>query len=168
MSDHIKQIQARYEPLEDRILFKLHTENQQSLQAWITRRYLQLLLPTLQGKHPQSGQAILSRKSLALYQAAAEKGQLEANYNAPYQEPEQASEPLGKTPILLTKLTLKGLETPSPQLILEPETGAGIQFSYEAEFMGTLLDVFIKAIDAANWQLSLDPLLSTPESLTLQ
>lgn len=168
MPNHIQQIQARYDPLEDRILFKLLTDSQQQLQAWITRRYLQLLLPTLQGKHPQSGQAILSQKSLALYQAAAEKGQHEADYASPYQAPQQPSEPLGNTPILLTKLTLKGLETDSPQLLLEPESGSGIQMSYQAELMGALLKVFTQAIDSASWQLDLDPLLSVPESLTLQ
>lgn len=168
MSNHIQQIQASYNPIEDRILFKLYTDNEQQLQAWITRRFLQLLLPTLQGKHPQSGQAILSQKALALYQAAAEKCQLEADYTAPYQAPQQASEPLGKHPILLTKLTLKGLETDSPLLLLEPGTGPGIQMGYQAELMGALLKVFTQAIDSANWQLSLDPLLSVPESLTLQ
>ena len=168
MTDQIKQLQARYEPLEDRILFKLHTENQQRLQAWITRRYLQLLLPTIQGQHPETGQSILSQKSSAIYQAASEKGQLEADYNAPYQEPEQVSEPLGNRPILLTKLTLKGLETAKPQLVLEPEVGAGIQLSYQAELMGALIKVFHQATEAANWQLNLDPILSMPESSTLQ
>jgi len=168
MSDQIKQIQARYEPLEDRILFRLHTEQQHQLGAWITRRYLQLLLPTLQGQHPQTGQAILSQKSLAMHQAAAEKGQLEAYYDTPYQQPIQGGNPLGGAPILLTKLTLKGLGTDTPLLVLEPEEGAGIQVSYQPELMGALIKVFHQATEAANWHLQMDPILTIPESLTLQ
>lgn len=168
MTDQIKQLQARYDPLEDRILFKLHTENQQRLQAWITRRYLRLLLPTLQGQHPQTGQSILPQKSLAMHQAASEKSQIEADYETRYQEPEQIHNPLGEAPILLTKLTLKGLETATPHLVLEPEVGLGIQMGYQAELMGSLVKIFYQAIEAADWQLNLDPLLSSPETMTLQ
>ncbi|MDX1796981.1 MAG: hypothetical protein R3219_09665, partial [Hydrogenovibrio sp.] len=60
MSNQIKQIQANYHPVEDRILFKIHTDNQQIFQAWITRRYLKLLMPVLQGQHPETGKPLMT------------------------------------------------------------------------------------------------------------
>jgi hypothetical protein len=168
MSDQIKQIQATYQPIEDRILFQLHTQQQQCLQAWITRRYLKLLIPALQGQHPQTGEAIVQNEHPAERQLRQEKAQLEGDFDKPYEEPENLEHPLGNSPILLAKMTFRNLDSPTPQLVLEPEEGAGIQLGYNPELMGVLLTVFGKALNNSDWTLDLEPLLDLPDNITLQ
>lgn len=168
MSDQIKQIQATYQPIEDRILFQLHTQQQQCMQAWITRRYLKLLIPALQGQHPQTGETIVQHQHPAERQLRQEKAQLEGDFEKPYEEPENLEHPLGDTPILLAKMTFRNLDGPEPQLALEPDEGAGIQLGYNPELMGVLLKVLSKALTKADWSLDLEPILDMPDNFTLQ
>lgn len=167
MSENIQQIQASFNAVEDRILLKLHT-GQQSLQAWITRRYLKLLIPSLQGQHPQSKQPLFSPKKQALVEMSNQKVQQEGNYEAPYQEPETVAHPLGDAPILLAKITFKALESDNPQIILEPEQGAGIVLSYQPQLTGALMKILNHAIENADWALELDPIFNVPDKVVLQ
>lgn len=168
MSDQIKQIQASYHPIEDRILFRLHTQQRQCLQAWITRRFLNLLIPALQGQHPQTGEAIVGNTHPAEHALRQEKAQLEGDFEQHYEAPDEMEYPLGETPILLSKMTFRNLNSAEAQLVLEPEEGAGIQLNYNPELTGVLLKILAKALNKADWRLALDPLMELPENMTLQ
>lgn len=168
MPNQIKQIQASYHPLEDRILFKLHTDGQQKIHAWMTRRYIKLLIPILQGQHPKTGEPMLQDSQQVIEQMAQDKAQMDSDFESEYVEPESAETPLGETPILLAKITFKGLTTDNPQLLLEPEQGSGISLSYNAQLTGTLIKLFSFALKKADWSLELTPILELPENTTLQ
>lgn len=168
MSDQIKQIQASYQPLEDRILLKLHTSAEQEMQAWITRRYLKLLIPALQGQHPQTGEPMFSQKETELHQMKQQQAQNEGNYDDAYDAPEDAQTPLGNEPILLAKITFKGLKGESPQLALEPENGSGIALSYQSQLMGALMKILNQAIQKADWSIELTPMMDVPDNVTIQ
>ena len=43
----INQIQMRFVPLEDRVLWRLNTVDSSGYQFWLTRRYVKLLWPVL-------------------------------------------------------------------------------------------------------------------------
>ncbi|BBP42405.1 hypothetical protein [Thiosulfativibrio zosterae] len=167
MPSSIQQIQASFDPIEDRILLRLHTGDQ-SLQAWLTRRYTQLLIPALQGQHPKTGAPLLPAKQHAMAQMSSQKMQQEGNFDSPYQEPETVEKPLGEVPILLAKMTFKDLEGDNPQIVLEPDQGKGIALSYRPELTGALSKILQQAILKADWQLVLDPILQLPEQVTLQ
>lgn len=168
MSDQIKQIQASYQPLEDRILLKLHTSGEQEMQAWITRRYLKLLIPALQGQHPKTGEPMFSQKESELNQMQQQQIQKEGNYDDAYEAPENANSPLGSEPILLAQITFKGLKGDAPQLALEPEKGAGIALSYQSQLMGALMKILNQAVDKADWAIELTPMMDVPENVTIQ
>ena len=165
MSNQIKQIQAHYLPIEDRILLKIHTDDQQVFHAWLTRRYLKLLLPALQGQHPQTGEALFSENAQTeVVQPAALD---ESQFNQPYEPPEAADFPLGEAPILLSKITFKGFDTDAPQLALEPEEGAGIALSYQPSFVKALLTIIQQSVAKADWQFD-SFIHQAPEIGTLQ
>lgn len=161
MSAAIQQIQATFSPTEDRILLKLHT-GEHSLQAWLTRRYVKLLIPALHGQHPQTGEPLFSPSKQALVAMSSQKIQQEGNYEAPYEEPETVTKPLGEHPILLVKMTFKDMASDNPQIVLEPEAGKGIVLSYRAELMGALLKILQQAMSQAEWNLEMPPILELP------
>lgn len=168
MTDQIHQIQASYQPLEDRILLNIKTLNQQVYAAWVTRRYLQLLLPALHGHHPTSHEPLFDQKQSLVNQLKNESSQLSNAFNKPYEPPEHAEYPLGETPILLAKITFKALNSADPLVLLEPHSGSGIALPFQAELLGALLTIFGQALEAADWQLDVKPIMQLPQQMRLQ
>lgn len=161
MSATIKQIQATYNPTEDRILLKLHT-GQYKIQVWLTRHYVTLLIPALHGQHPKTGEPLFTEVKQAEATMSSQRIQQEGDFETPYEESLSGTNLLGDEPVLLVKITFKDIESDDPQLILEPETGSGISISYRAELMGALLKILQQATEQADWKLELSPILEVP------
>lgn len=168
MSDTVSQIQASYHPSEDRILLNIKTLNDQVYLAWITRRFLKLLIPVLHGQHPTTGKSLFDEKTSHIQQAQKEKTQLSGDYESQYLKPEDPQYPLGEEPILLAKITFKDIYSEKGSLALEPEKGQGILLPYHPELLGPLIKIFAKALEPADWELDLDPILTVPEQTSLQ
>lgn len=172
MQNFLKQINASYSQSEDRILLKLRTDQQQ-FQAWITRRYLLLLIPSLQGQHPSTKVPLFSEKKQATH-TMQQQGALQdvkkqaAAQSLPYEVPSAVEEPLGSAPILLTKLTFKGIDTENPTISFEPESGKGFSLSFHPQVTSALIIVLKQALNNSDWNLDLDPVLDMPEQVTLQ
>lgn len=150
MSDAIKQLHASYSSLEDRILFTIETEQNTQILTWITRKYLKMLLPILQGQHPITGKSIID------INAQLAKS---TNHNEEFSETlakkinfaEHFEHPIGKDPILLTKISFKHFKTDRPLFLLEPEIGIGIMFDYNGKLLNTLTILFSQAMLKADW-----------------
>ncbi|WEJ62608.1 hypothetical protein [Thiomicrorhabdus lithotrophica] len=168
MSDKINQIQASYHPSEDRILLKIKTLNEQVYLAWITRRFMQLLIPVLHGQHPTSRKSLFDDKKSQLQQLDTEKTQLVGDYESEYKVPESPDYPLGEAPILLAKITFKDIYSDKAQLVFEPEKGQGIILPFHADLLGPLIKIFSQALHSADWALDLDPILEVPQETRLQ
>lgn len=168
MSDAISQIQASYDAIEDRILLKIKTHNQRVYSAWITRRYLRLLIPALQGQHPQTGKALFASQPTLTNQNDSDEGLLTGDFDTLYEEPESPEFPLGEEPVLLTRIAFKEMDSDHPQLNLDPEEGPGIGLPFQPDVLGILLKIFSQALHSANWQLDLDPILQLPRESRLQ
>lgn len=168
MSDTVSQIQASYHATEDRILLNIKTLNEQIYLAWITRRFLKLLIPVLHGQHPTTGKALFDEKTSHIQQAQREKTHLSGDYESAYIKPENPIYPLGETPILLAKITFKDIQSGKGSLALEPDKGQGILLPYHPDILGPLIKIFAKALESADWDLNLDPILSVPEQTSLQ
>lgn len=163
MTDAISQIQADYEPLEDRILLNITTQNQQVYSVWLTRRYLKLLIPALQGKHPRTGSLLLSDEELGLLHQSLTDEELGSPVFSNYEVPEEAEFPLGEQTIILAKIGFTDLNTAHPIIEFNPEQGAGFSLPYEAYVLKRLLKVLKQALQRANWQLEMDDSLELPE-----
>jgi len=163
MTDAISQIQAAYEPLEDRILLNITTQNQHVYSVWLTRRYTKLLIPALQGKHPRTGRNLLSENALGLMHQSLSSEELSSSVFSDYQLPEQAEYPLGEEAIVLAKIGFTDLSTEQPMIDLNPEQGDGFSLPYEAHVLKLLLNVLSKALQRANWDVEIDESLQQPE-----
>lgn len=168
MSDKINQIQASYHPSEDRILLKIKTLNEQVYLAWITRRFMKILIPVLHGQHPTTGKNLFDEKKTQVQQLEKEKKQLTGDYESDYLPPENPQYPLGETPILLAKITFKDIYSDHAQLSFEPEVGQGVILPYHADLIGPLIKIFAQALNASDWALELDPILEVPHETRLQ
>lgn len=163
MTDAISQIQAAYEPLEDRILLNITTLNQQVYSVWLTRRYLKLLIPALQGKHPRTGSVLLSDEEFGLMHQTLTDQEFDSKVYSVYTLPKEAEFPLGEEAVILAKIGFTDLNTAHPIIELNPEQGAGFTLPYEAPVLKLLLKVLKQALKRANWQLEMDDSLEQPE-----
>lgn len=168
MSDAIAQIQASYNPIEDRILLKIKTLNEQVYLAWITRSFMKLLIPALHGQHPTTGQPLFSEDTSPETATGHAQTGISGNYGNDFVEPENPEYPLGEQPILLIKITFKNIRGDNGQLIFEPEQGRGIVLPYHPNLLGPLINIFSQALNSADWALELDPILEVPEETRLQ
>ncbi len=163
MTDAISQIQAVYEPLEDRILLNITTNNLHVYAVWITRRYIKLLIPALQGKHPRTGAQLLSDQQWALMHIAETDVDLRSPIFDEQPIPEEADFPLGEEPVLLAKIGFTDMDTDQPTIELNPDSGNGLALPYDAFVIKLLLKVLKQALPRANWQLEVEQSLGLPE-----
>ncbi|WP_029408585.1 hypothetical protein [Thiomicrorhabdus sp. Milos-T2] len=166
MSDKINQIQASYNPAEDRILLNIKTLNEQVYLAWITRRFMKIFIPVLHGQHPTNGQALFDEKKSQISEIEKQKTQLLGDYESEYKKPENPNYPLGESPILLAKITFKEIYSENAQLVLEPESGQGIVLPYHSDLLGPLIKIFSQALNSSDWSLDIDPILEVPKETT--
>lgn len=168
MTNKISQIQSTYNPTEDRILLKIKTLNEQVYLAWMTRRFVKLLIPILHGQHPTTGKSLFDDKTTQILQLEKQQTQIAGDFETEYSDPDNAEYPLGERPLLLAKITFKDLKTQNGQLIFEPETGQGILLPYHADLLGPLIKVFSQALLTADWGIELEPILEMPSEIRLQ
>ena len=167
MTDAISQVQAAYEPLEDRILLNITTHDKQIYSVWVTRRYLKLLIPALQGKHPRTLQPLMSGKTLEPANSEQPKTKTQSAVFEAYKTPSHGQYPLGEVPIILAKISFKALETNHPMIELNPEKGAGFAIPYDASILELVLKVLEQALQRAAWDLEHDSTLELPEPQSL-
>ncbi len=168
MSETVSQIQASYNPTEDRILLNIKSLNDHVYLAWITRRFLKLLIPALHGRHPTTGDALFDSKTSQIQQAEKEQNQLLGDFESEFKSPEEPLYPLGEQPILLAKMTFKDIYSDKGFLILEPEEGQGIVLPYHPSLLGPLIKIVSEALKPSDWNLDLDPIMEMPEKSLLQ
>lgn len=167
MTDAISNVQATYEPLEDRILLNITTQDHAVYSAWITRRYLKLLLPALQGNHPRTLKPLLSEEALGFLHSAEIEVDPRSPIFEPYQETDETYFPLGETPVLLTKIAFKSLNSDKPLMEMNPEAGAGFEIPFEASVLKLLTNILQQALPRASWDLEMDLTLNLPEPARL-
>lgn len=165
MSDQINQIQATYDAIEDRILLKFKTLNEDIYLVWATRRFCKLLLPVLHGQHPHSGKALFDEDLEKTFEK--QKALLEGNFSSPFEAPSTPHYPLGEEPILLAQISFKNMTTENASFLLEPNKGAGLVLPYHPQLLGPMLKIVTQAIEKAQWDLGSEISLQITDSHAL-
>ena len=151
MSQTLDQIQVDFVPNEDRLLLKLRA-GRQLYRAWLTRRFLTLWVPILQGVHPQTGERFADAPALPLEQADA----IEPQPDTPLEQQAEPFEyPLGEAPILAVEISYNApTEDSAATMVIKPANGQGIVLPYQATLNHTLLKLLQSASDRAQWDLN--------------
>jgi hypothetical protein len=151
----INQIQIRYAPLEDRIVLRLNTEDSSEFRFWITRRYAKILSVSLMKLLRSSGE-VQEHQEEQVKKAVMSFQHEEAIAKADFAKTFQAqpkSMPLGNTPILLSKLTVKQTEDGNPMLCMYPEEGQGIDLALQQRLLHSISKLFADALQTSDWDL---------------
>jgi len=144
----------------------MHTTQNKSIHAWITRRYLKLLLPLLQGQHPETGQTFLKDKQME--KAFSNEELKSESFSQELDPPEITEFSLGESPLLLAKITFKETKEEHPMLIMEPEEGSGIMLSYHPQMIKAMMNILQKAVAKADWSIDESFMHQMPANTTLQ
>ena len=160
---NIHQMQVRYQPGPDRVLWQLRTSAGELFAVWLTRRMLGLLWPPLHRLVTQAGVALVAPNTTPaswmpeaqamLAQAARERPLATARFNEPF-EVKAVSEPLGPEPLLPEAIDLapvtdgKGL-----QLQVREAGGRRITLKLDDDLATALLRLLEQALGEADWGL---------------
>ncbi len=167
MTYPINQISVLYHPIEDRMLLTIEMEGQQVYTGWITRRFLKLLIPALHGVHPLTGKTLFDNKTSKAPTIKQSKPILKKTIESP-NDPMPASYPLGETPILLSKISFKGIQKDYTVFILSPESGHGIELPFNPSVLNTLLSQFTAPLQESGWSLEVNTIYGMPLESGLQ
>ncbi|RLJ68270.1 hypothetical protein [Sulfurisoma sediminicola] len=158
----LRQLNANYVALEDRIRLSLTTQDGNEFRFWLTRRYLQLLWQALGrvvtrfAELKAAGDPLLQS---ALAGFAEARAMNRADLSTPYEA--GANFPLGESPMLLSRVTVGQITAAGTQpLTLRPEQGAGIDLALNEELAHVLCNLLRQAAIAAEWGLNLDAALA--------
>lgn len=149
----LRQLQLRYEAVEDRILLRVSTQQDQAFRLWLTRRYCALLLAVLD-EHQRLDPEVAGRPTEAARRAVQrfkeEAAGARADFGGAFREP--AEHPLGDVPMLAYRLTYRAGEE-QLQLTFSPQDGRGITFTLDRQLALNLRTMLAKTVRAADWSL---------------
>lgn len=149
----LRQLQLRYDAVEDRILLRVSTQQDQEFRLWLTRRYCMLLLAVLD-KHERLDPEVAERPTeearRAVRRFKEEAAGTRADFGSEFEAP--AERPLGEAPMLAYRLTYRAGEE-QLQLTFSPQQGQGITFTLDRQLSLNLRTMLAKTIRGANWAL---------------
>ena len=155
MVDGISQMQALYDPEQDRILFRVNSIDKKEFRFWITRRFTILILKVLKD-HMDSDPDISTQETPDARQAVKtfkqEKAIQEANFEQKFSEGSNDL-PLGEDVLLAFKLTYK-VEGESLHMGIQPKSGQGINMVLNRQINSSLMQLIMTAAKKADWKLN--------------
>lgn len=169
----IHQMQVRYEPTADRILWQVRTRGGELFSVWLTRRMVQRLWPPFQQLVTSVGIAtqvapttmVLPEAREMLAQVARERPLPTADFKTPF-NPQPAAEPLGAEPLLPTTIDLGHGEHGKGLAIRVRETnGRSLELRLNDDLSTALMRLLDKALQASEWGLTVPATaLAAPEA----
>lgn len=157
----VHQIQFQYLPIEDRILLKINTTQKEEYIFLLTRRFVSIFYPVLDNLLHHS-QTVASHANKVvrkeLIEIQKQKIFQKVDTKTPYKSQSKNqgvafTHPLGSNPILLAKIS-NYVDQGFHKLKLEPEKGAGADFTIEQNFIHLLRGLLVKSLAKTDWGLS--------------
>ena len=149
----IAQMQLRFEPLEDRLLLRVRGAAGEELRFWITRRYVVLAWPALRARLEQGPAAPpagseQTRRALASFEH--ESAVQAADFDTPYAE-QPSTLPLGDTPLLLARFSLRDRDDGGAVLGMHPHQGQGVDLELSRPLLHSFCKLLADATARADW-----------------
>jgi hypothetical protein len=161
---NIHQMQVRYQPGPDRVLWQVRTSTGELFAVWLTRRMLRQLWPPLQRLVTQAGLARVAPNTTPahwmpeaqamLTQAARERPLPTARFNEAFNA-QAVSQPLGAEPLLPEAIDL-GPDTAGRGLQLQVREAGGRRLALKLndDLATALLRLLEQALGEADWGLA--------------
>ena len=161
----LHQCQLTYDAAEDRILMRASFLQQNGelheIRAWLTRRIVKLLWPTLQKAmqtqitldQPTAAHAKVEMVSMA-HQASIMELASQGKFGKPY-DAEATHFPLGKVPFLVHNAQFAITRNAPMRIIFAPAEGSGFEISFTPEILHGFSSLMPKAVAQAEWDMEL-------------
>lgn len=155
---HIRQIQARYDDQQDRVLLRFSTSDEAEFQFWFTRRFTRrlwgLLIKAMEQDDPVRKQ-VDSEARKAVIGMRHENFVAQSNFTRPFEE-KSYQRPLGDEPLLVARADY----TPGKQpgvftLSLRPRQGQGVDLALNASLLHSICKLLIDAVSRSDWDIQL-------------
>ncbi|MGB4065029.1 MAG: hypothetical protein WBK19_14490 [Azonexus sp.] len=152
----IRQLQVACDQVQDRLLLRISTQEDEEYRIWLTRRFLRELWPHL---------SRLAGKQAATTPIVGEiPADDAANFDQPFSE-ENATFPLGSIPLLSSELKVDTLSDGTFNLSFREGRERSFQLAMNVELLQTLCAMLRAGAEHAQWNLALDD-APVPASLT--
>jgi hypothetical protein len=155
MGEGLRQLNARHDPVEDRLLLALTLADGSEIRLWLTRRYTILLLGVLDRLATRFAEA--RGGSPLLRDALADMAQGRAIADADFATPFAGGNrhPLGEAPLLVAQVQCGKLEAKSGtnRVGLLPMQGDGINLDIDEKLTHVFAHLLRQAADNADWRL---------------
>jgi len=151
----IRQLQVACDQLQDRLLLRISTQEDEEYRIWLTRRFLRELWPHL------SRLAGSSTTTQLVGETSADEP---VNFDQLFSE-ENATFPLGSTPLLSSELKVDTLSDGTFNLSFREGRERSFQLAMNVELLQTLCAMLRAGAEHAQWDLALDD-IPVPASVT--
>ena len=154
----LDQLQITFSALEDRLLLRLSTQSAQEFRFWLTRRFVQGLLPLLQqslSAHPRIQTQADPLAKLELLRFEHERALQNSDFKTPFKGVAR-SLPLGEQPVLLSRCEVRPRPDGAVVMVVAPEQGSGIDLALNPSLLHSIVALIEQALRAADWDLKLD------------
>lgn len=155
MNGYVQQMQLRFVPREDRLLFALHTSLNQEFLFWFTRRYSKGLWELLQKTiYTEAGLETETdfMRANAVFSFQHEQALAGADFNTPYQ-PKPQEHPLGEQPLLVSRATLRTQADGLHVLSLLPDRAKGVDITLDQRLLHVFCKLLADAVNKSDWDL---------------
>jgi len=141
----IHQLQVAYETLPDRLLLRVSTRAGEEYLAYLTRRFMRQLWPTL---------APLAKAEPARADTAAPRSP--GRFDQAYEPPANLSHPLGREPLLVGEARIDRDPSGQVVLILREHRQRSMSLTLNDALVQALCAMLRAGVSAADWNLDLD------------
>lgn len=157
MNDSLKQLHVSYQPVQDRLLLILCTQDDKEFRLWITRRYLRVLWPALM-KALESDPDVAGRPDQtgrrAVLEFQHEKALAGARFTKDIGSDERVR-PFGDTPLLASRAQVSLTKDGRVVLGMQAEDRRGIRFTLEWPMVHSLCHLIGQSLRRSGWDFAL-------------
>jgi hypothetical protein len=153
MSPQLRQLNVTYMDVEDRLLLKVSTSDDEEFRVWCTRRFTRLLLDRLEDTFQEdipTPAAVPQPARREVARMQHKQSVSEESFEKPY-EAEPATYPLGEKGLLVTTLKYTPQPDKTVQLFLGTNKGKGITLNLNEHLKHQLFELFTRAAEKADW-----------------
>ncbi len=151
----IRQIQARYDAEQDRILFRVNRDDQKEFRIWLTRRFLTLILKAL-NQHVEIDPDVISQMSASGKEEVKAFKREQALEQADFEQAFADSEEVDTqaSVALAFKLNYSLQKDGLMRLQLLPRQGEGLDLVLTSQISISIIEMLVNAAQKGQWQLA--------------
>jgi hypothetical protein len=155
----LRQMQLQYQPVQDRLVLRISTEDEQEFAFWLTRRLVLALWPALIKGLATHQDVVLQGDSggrEAVMAFKHEAAAATADFGKPYQENPTVARPLGQRPLLVAKVDVQRADAARLVLALKPAEGPGVELALTDELLHNLCRLLAEGVQKTGWGVMLE------------